>query len=37
MTDTAIQTTVVGSYPIPAWLAAMPSGPALRDALLVGL
>lgn len=32
-----IQTTVVGSYPIPAWLAAMPSTPALRDAMLVVL
>ena len=35
MSDPAIKTTVVGSYPIPAWLAAMPSGPALRDAMLV--
>lgn len=30
-----IQTTVVGSYPVPSWLAAMPSSSALRDALLV--
>ena len=29
-----ILTTVVGSYPAPAWLLAMPSGPALRDAIL---
>ncbi|MHC4996258.1 MAG: cobalamin-independent methionine synthase II family protein, partial [Planctomycetota bacterium] len=35
MSDPAIKTTVVGSYPIPAWLSAMPSGPALRDAILV--
>ncbi len=32
-----IKTTVVGSYPLSAWLAAMPSAPALRDALLVVL
>lgn len=30
-----IRTTVVGSYPIPAWLAAMPSTGTLRDAILV--
>ncbi len=30
----AIQTTVVGSYPAPAWLLALPSTPALRDAML---
>jgi 5-methyltetrahydropteroyltriglutamate--homocysteine methyltransferase len=30
-----IKTTVVGSYPIPMWLSAMPSTPALRDAVLV--
>ncbi|MAE61101.1 MAG: methionine synthase [Planctomycetaceae bacterium] len=35
MSEPAIKTTVVGSYPIPAWLAAMPSVPALRDAMLV--
>jgi 5-methyltetrahydropteroyltriglutamate--homocysteine methyltransferase len=33
----AIQTTVVGSYPIPNWLAAYPSAQALRDAILVVL
>ena len=32
-----IKTTVVGSYPIPSWLAAFPSTPHLRDALLVVL
>src|SRR5512136_234024 len=32
-----IKTTVVGSYPIPSWLAAMPSTPNLRDAILVVL
>src|SRR5438552_16997791 len=32
-----IQTTVVGSYPIPGWLAAYPSAPNLRDAMLVVL
>ena len=32
-----IQTTVVGSYPLPAWLAAFPSTPNLRDAILVVL
>lgn len=37
MTDLAIKTTVVGSYPIPNWLAAMPSTPALRDAIMVVL
>ncbi len=30
-----IQTTVVGSYPIPMWLGALPSSPALRDAVMV--
>src|SRR5262249_17506352 len=30
-----IQTTVVGSYPIPSWLAALPSTVHLRDAILV--
>lgn len=29
-----ILTTVVGSYPVPAWLLAMPGTPALRDAML---
>jgi 5-methyltetrahydropteroyltriglutamate--homocysteine methyltransferase len=33
----SILTTVVGSYPIPAWLAAMPSTPALHDAILVAV
>lgn len=33
----ALRTTVVGSYPIPSWLAALPSAPALRDALMVVL
>jgi 5-methyltetrahydropteroyltriglutamate--homocysteine methyltransferase len=33
----SIQTTVVGSYPIPAWLSAMPNTPALRDAIMVVL
>src|SRR5438477_7177701 len=32
-----IQTTVVGSYPIPSWLAALPSTVNLRDAILVML
>lgn len=32
-----IQTTVVGSYPIPAWLAALPSEQALVDATRVVL
>ena len=30
-----VGTTVVGSYPIPAWLAALPSAPTLADAPLV--
>ena len=30
-----MQTTVVGSYPAPAWLLALPSTPNLRDAILV--
>jgi 5-methyltetrahydropteroyltriglutamate--homocysteine methyltransferase len=34
---TAIRTTVVGSYPLPSWLAALPSTPNLRDAILVVL
>src|SRR5437016_12828750 len=33
----SIQTTVVGSYPLPAWLSAMPSRVTLRDAVLVVL
>lgn len=32
--DPPILTTVVGSYPAPPWLLAMPSRPALRDAML---
>ena len=32
-----IGTTVVGSYPIPSWLAALPNAPNLADALLVAL
>ena len=37
MSDPIIKTTVVGSYPIPSWLAAMPSTPNMRDAILVVL
>ena len=33
----SIRTTVVGSYPIPSWLAALPTTPNLRDAILVVL
>lgn len=32
-----LRTTVVGSYPVPSWLAAQPSTPNLRDAILVAL
>src|SRR5262244_4432234 len=32
-----IQTTVVGSYPLPGWLAALPNAVHLRDATLVVL
>ena len=32
-----IRTTVVGSYPLPAWLAALPNAVHLRDAVLVVL
>src|SRR5262245_19049494 len=35
MPEPAIRTTVVGSYPIPDWLAALPSEQALRDATAV--
>ncbi len=35
MTDYAIRTTVVGSYPAPSWLTALPSRQNLRDAMLV--
>ena len=37
MSASQIQTTVVGSYPVPAWLAAFPTATALRDAILVVL
>jgi 5-methyltetrahydropteroyltriglutamate--homocysteine methyltransferase len=37
MSKPSIKTTVVGSYPLPAWLAAMPNRQALRDAILVVL
>ncbi|HIN69966.1 MAG TPA: methionine synthase [Acidobacteria bacterium] len=37
MSVPSIRTEVVGSYPTPAWLSAMPSRPTLRDALLVVL
>lgn len=33
----SIQTTVVGSYPVPSWLAAQPARGNLRDAMLVVL
>jgi 5-methyltetrahydropteroyltriglutamate--homocysteine methyltransferase len=35
MSNPAIRTTVVGSYPVPEWLAAMPSQQALVDATRV--
>ena len=35
MAEPAIKTTVVGSYPIPDWLAAYPSTPNLIDAAKV--
>lgn len=37
MSEPVIKTTVVGSYPVPSWLQALPSRPALLDALLVVL
>lgn len=37
MSAPSILTTVVGSYPVPAWLAAFPTATALRDAILVVL
>ena len=37
MPEPSIKTTVVGSYPLPTWLAAYPSVPNLRDAILVVL
>src|SRR5438874_5703524 len=36
-TPSGILTTVVGSYPVPSWLAALPTAGNLRDALLVVL
>lgn len=33
----SILTTVVGSYPVPSWLSALPTAPNLRDAVLVVL
>jgi len=33
----SLLTTVVGSYPVPAWLAASPSTPTLMDAILVAV
>ena len=35
--DPGLRTTVVGSYPLPSWLAAAPSTPNLRDAILVAV
>jgi 5-methyltetrahydropteroyltriglutamate--homocysteine methyltransferase len=35
MNTPAIRTTVVGSYPVPGWLAAQPSAVNLRDAVMV--
>src|SRR5262249_19160639 len=35
--EPAIRTTVVGSYPAPAWLLASPSRATLRDAVMVVL
>ena len=37
MAKPEIKTKVVGSYPVPSWLAANPSVPALRDAVMVVL
>lgn len=37
MPQPAIRTTVVGSYPVPAWLTANPTRPNLRDAVMVVL
>jgi 5-methyltetrahydropteroyltriglutamate--homocysteine methyltransferase len=37
MTDLSIKTTVVGSYPVPAWLPLLPATPTLRDAILTVL
>jgi 5-methyltetrahydropteroyltriglutamate--homocysteine methyltransferase len=35
--EPTILTTVVGSYPVPAWLAAYPTTPHLHDAILVAV
>src|SRR5229473_7908632 len=35
MNTPAIRTTVVGSYPVPGWLAAQPTAVNLRDAVMV--
>ena len=35
--EPAIKATVVGSYPVPAWLLASPSRPHLRDAIMTVL
>ena len=35
--ERTMKTTVVGSYPIPDWLAAMPSRQGLADAMAVVL
>ncbi len=37
MAEPEIKTKVVGSYPVPSWLTANPSAPALQDAILVVL
>ena len=37
MSEPSIRTTVVGSYPVPAWLPVLPSTPTLRDAVLTVL
>jgi 5-methyltetrahydropteroyltriglutamate--homocysteine methyltransferase len=37
MSPSEIKTTVVGSYPVPAWLSAFPNSTNLRDAIMVVL
>jgi len=37
LSEPTIKTTVVGSYPLPTWLAAQPSTTNLRDAIMVVL
>jgi 5-methyltetrahydropteroyltriglutamate--homocysteine methyltransferase len=37
MSEPSIRTTVVGSYPTPAWLPVLPTTPTLRDAVLTVL